>query len=291
MAPLATDLVPYREQMGARLWNAADNTRQLIVQHTTESTGGNTSVIGYLERNRNGSYQTMVDFDGEEVRMVPDNRQAWGAGNQGNRRGLHVCAMGRAEWDRARWLREGKLLERTAMRYAEWNRRYGIPLRKITAAQARAGERGILGHIDISAAWREVDHWDPGHHFPYDVVIARAIEINNGGPAAIPEEDDMPSAHEIAAAVWAHRVRKPGAREGHNEPGVDNETAGNLLSWIDLHAGVGVDQLGGDGSKARRDGAVTGWPQLGGRTVVDALAMIGEHLGLEGFTAPKGGQK
>ncbi len=177
--PLATGLLAYREQLNG-LWNSADNTKQLIVQHTTESEGGNTSVVGYLERTNNGSYQTMVDFDGEEVRMVPDNRQAWAAMNQGNRRGLHVCAMGRAEWSRDRWLSEGRLLERHALRYAEWSRLYGIPLVKISAAEAAAGARGIVGHIDITAAFGESDHWDPGHNFPYDVVIARAYEINNG---------------------------------------------------------------------------------------------------------------
>lgn len=177
--PLGVDLVPYREQLTG-LWDAPDNTKQLIVQHTTESEGGNTNVIGYLERTQNGSYQTMIDFDGEEVRMAPDSKQAWAAMKQGNRRGLHTCAMGRAEWSRDRWMQEGKLLERTAMRYAEWSRLYGIPLLKISSADAANGARGVVGHIDITAAFRESDHWDPGHDFPYDVVIARAIEINSG---------------------------------------------------------------------------------------------------------------
>ncbi|MGW3545903.1 glycoside hydrolase family 25 protein [Nocardia niigatensis] len=38
-----------------------------------------------------------------------------------------------------------------------------------------------------------------------------------------------------------------------------------------------------------RGPGLNGWPQLGGRTVVDALAAIGEHLGIPGFAAPKGG--
>ncbi|MDM7488702.1 N-acetylmuramoyl-L-alanine amidase [Rhodococcus sp. CSLK01-03] len=33
-------------------------------------------------------------------------------------------------------------------------------------------------------------------------------------------------------------------------------------------------------------GKYPGWKQLGGRTVVDALALIGEKLGIEGFKAP-----
>lgn len=201
--------------------------------------------------------------------MVPDNRQAWGAMNQGNRRGLHVCAMGRAEWDRARWLREGKLLERTAMRYAEWSRLYGVPLVKISAAQAAAGQRGIVGHIDISAAFRESDHWDPGHHFPYDVVIARAIEINNGSnPTAPKEDDDMPSANEVAKALLATRLTRP--------DGTPGETVGNVLAWIDQHAAQLVVEQLGPGSEAIRGPVVnpTRWDELGDRTQVEALAAL-----------------
>lgn len=197
MPALGTDLYPYREQMNG-LWNQADNDKQFIAQHTTESESGNTNVIGYLERTKAGSYQTMVDFDGEEVRMVPDDKQAWGAMGQGNQRGLHVCAMGRAEWSRDRWLQEGKLLERTAMRYAAWSQEYGIPLVKISPAQARNGERGVVGHLDISEAFGESDHWDPGYNFPYDVVIARAQEILGGAPVEQPGgEDGMADADQV----------------------------------------------------------------------------------------------
>ena len=196
MPALGHDLVPYRDQMNG-LWNNADNDKQFIAQHTTESESGNTNVIAYLERSQAGSYQTMVDFDGEEVRMVPDNKQAWGAMGQGNQRGLHVCAMGRAEWSRDRWLQEGKLLERTAMRYAAWSKEYDIPLVKISAGQAANGERGVLGHIDISAAFGESDHWDPGYNFPYDVVIARAKEILGGDVGQPGGEDGMANADDV----------------------------------------------------------------------------------------------
>lgn len=269
MAPLGTDLVAYREQMGAKLWNAAAPTRQFIAQHTTESEGGNTSVIGYLEDTRRGSYQTMVDFDGEEVRMVPDTLQAWGAGNQGNLRGLHTCVMGRAAWDRARWLSEGKLLERTAMRYAEWSRLYGIPLRKISAQDARNGVRGIVGHVDISEAWGEVDHSDPGRAFPYDRVIARALEINGGAPVDNPrKDDDMPTAAEIAKAVLATRLTRPDGTEG--------ETVGNVLAWLDQHAAQLVVEQLGPGAQDIRGPVVTPprWRELGNRTQVEALAAL-----------------
>lgn len=57
--------------------------------------------------------------------------------------------------------------------------------------------------------------------------------------------------------------------------------AGEMVAYIDEHTGLILDQLGGKGT---RDGApFPGWPQLGGRTVVNALAVIGQKLGIEGF--------
>lgn len=40
---------------------------------------------------------------------------------------------------------------------------------------------------------------------------------------------------------------------------------------------------------SRTPGEYKGWPQLGGRTLVDAVAAIGAKLGIQGFTDPKAG--
>lgn len=246
--PTRGDLMPYREQLTG-LWSPPNNTKQVIIQHTTESEAGNTNVIGYLERTRNGSYQTMVDFDGEEVRMVPDDRRAWAAMDAGNRIGLHICAMGRAAYSRDRWLSEARLLERTAMRYAEWSRLYGIPLVKLSPADVRAGRRGVCGHADISAAFRESDHTDPGGDFPYDVVISRAKQLLD--PA---QEDDMQLSDTITDA-YGNKV-----------------SVGDVLKWVSYHADLTVDQLGGPGSRTKIPATMPGWAQLGDKTFVDSLA-------------------
>lgn len=47
------------------------------------------------------------------------------------------------------------------------------------------------------------------------------------------------------------------------------------------------EQLCGQGQ--RDPGQYAGWPQLGDRTLVDALAVIGSHLGIEGFPAKADG--
>ena len=41
-----------------------------------------------------------------------------------------------------------------------------------------------------------------------------------------------------------------------------------------------------DNQTQLRGPGLNGWPQLGGHTVVDALAVIGQTLGIPGFTPP-----
>jgi hypothetical protein len=60
-------------------------------------------------------------------------------------------------------------------------------------------------------------------------------------------------------------------------------SVGSILMWISYHADLTVDQLAGANARTGIPAAVPGWPQLGGRTVVDALAAIGEKLGIAGF--------
>jgi N-acetyl-anhydromuramyl-L-alanine amidase AmpD len=60
--------------------------------------------------------------------------------------------------------------------------RWHVPLVKLTAAQLKAGKRGICGHADVSAAWHLTDHTDPGTGFPW----AHFMDLIKG------EEDDMP---------------------------------------------------------------------------------------------------
>lgn len=67
-----------------------------------------------------------------------------------------------------------------------------------------------------------------------------------------------------------------------NSEGIDvnDQTA---LYWIDLRARLILDQLGGPDAIGK---SFPGWPQLGDRTVVNALAKIGHKLGIEGFQDP-----
>lgn len=215
---------------------------QLGVFHDTENDDATDPVsVAHWQQDRdNGSsYNILVGVDGKTVRSNDDNYIPWAAGTTGNRVGLHASAIGRASRTRLDWEKHPKQLEALARWAADLHTRYGLPLVWLTAEQVRAGARGFCGHAEVSAAWREVDHTDPGPGFPHDIVLGRAREIATGTPAK--KDEQM-------------------------KPDYDK-----LI----------FEQLTGPGDDFR------GWAQLGGRTLVDALAAIGEKLGVEGFKAPE----
>nr|DAS46744.1 MAG TPA: PGRP protein [Bacteriophage sp.] len=215
---------------------------QLGVFHTTENDDVTdpVSVARWQQNRANGSsYNILVGTDGKTVRSNDDNYIPWAAGTTGNRVGLHASAIGRASRGRGAWTNHPKQLESLARWAADLHTRYGLPLVWLTAEQVRAGARGFCGHAEVSAAWREVDHTDPGAGFPHDIVLGRAREIATGALAK-----------------------------------KDEQMTPNYEKLI-------FEQLTGPGDDFR------GWAQLGGRTLVDALAAIGEKLGVEGFKAPE----
>ncbi|MGY2019407.1 N-acetylmuramoyl-L-alanine amidase [Nocardia gipuzkoensis] len=246
--------------------------------HTQEGNGTAESLANYLNNPANGVSYHYTVRDRVVVDVVDTDLASWSV-LDANSFTINLCFAGsRAAWSRNDWLNI-----RDDIRIAAWlavqdARKYGFDTFVIAPPYRRRS--GISDHRYVTDCLGIGTHTDVGPGFPWDVFAADVAKFTN---TTLQEDDDMPSADDIAKAVWALRVRKPGAREGQNVDGVDNETAGNLISWTDHHAGVAVDQVGGLGSKDRRDSGVTGHKQLGGRSIVDALAVIGERLGIEGF--------
>ena len=97
--------------------------------------------------------------------------------------GIEICADGgsRASFEKAshaysreQWLspQVWPAVERAAALARDICRRHHIPVRKLTAAQVKAGMSGICGHDNVSDAFRQSDHDDPGPYFPWDRFIA-----------------------------------------------------------------------------------------------------------------------
>ena len=193
---------------------------QAIVYHANQGPerGSLEGLLAFCQNKANGaSYNRIVDARGRIGLSNDDNYIPWAAGTTGNRIGLHVCALGYAEQSRAEWLDPEALLDGLALQTAAWSQQYGIPLVKISGADLRARKRGVCGHADISDAWHEVDHTDPGPNFPYDVVLAKARALLN--PTT--EEDDMAFTDEDRRKLNEvhEQVRKGWPQLGSNEKG------------------------------------------------------------------------
>lgn len=155
--------------------------KKRIIVHTTENAPGTSSqaILDYQVRTRTGSYHRLVDATGKITLANTDDWQTWSTGNKGNDIALHVSCVARAAMTREQWLAQPKMLEGVARVIAYWARTYDIPLVKLSRAELGAGRHGVAGHLEAQV-WGNTDHWDPGYHFPYDVVLGRAKEINAG---------------------------------------------------------------------------------------------------------------
>lgn len=165
--------------------NKKANLHQMIVIHTTE---GDTldSALGALRvkdaSSPDGkSYHTIIDPSGKESRYVPDSMGARATFSTGNERGLHVALVGRSgqQWSNDQ-------LSTLAARIKEWSDKFSIPLQKIDGAALRSGAKGVVGHIDVSNAWKETDHTDPGSEFPYQQVLSMAAQAPGANPQGEP---------------------------------------------------------------------------------------------------------
>lgn len=150
-----------------------------------------------------GSAHYIHDAGEAEEHCVPEDVIAWHAPPNPESIGDEIC--GEPTYTREQWLSDEVWpgVRASALRCREVCDRRGIPKVKLSPADLLAGKHGICGHVDVSNAWHESTHWDPGPNFPWD----RYMAVVNGTD----EEDDMPSAEEIADAVWAKTLRGAGS--------------------------------------------------------------------------------
>lgn len=225
-----------------------------ICIHVTVNSPGTPAenVANYQIRTQSGSYHELVDATGKVLIENTDDWLTWSAGPTSNLRHLHRSFVMRGTESAEEWKRYDAMLRTGAKRDAAWAKRYGIPIVKLSAADLRAGKRGFFGHLETAQAWGETDHVDPGPGFPWDYYLGLVREYANVTQKG---NTDMALLPDERAAL--------------------NDTK--------LYARDNNAQLTG----STIPGQYPGWPQLGGRTVVDAVAVIGAKLGIDGFHDPK----
>lgn len=233
--------------------------------HTQEGNGTAQSLAGFLQNPGSGvSYHYTVDNAGTVVDVVDTDRASWSV-LDANDRAINLCFAGsRAAWSRAEWLGNmGRAIDIAAYLAVQDCRKYGIPLRVITPDELGAGEPGIADHWAVTAGLGLGSHTDVGDGFPWDVFSAAVAKY----AGAQPDGDTMALLDETFTNWAGHTV-----------------SVRDALKYIDLYNGLILDQLIGPGAR-ERGGEPTRWEDLGDRTVVEAVAVIGAHLGIDGFKA------
>lgn len=121
------------------------------------------------------------------IDMVPYERAAWTMRNANPiSDNLELCGF--ARWTRAEWLAVPGMLAGCARWLARRVEARDVPVRRLTLAQVRAGEPGIVAHNDWTRAMRDGTHWDPGPGFPWDTVLDAANSLVRGTTAPISTE-------------------------------------------------------------------------------------------------------
>jgi N-acetylmuramoyl-L-alanine amidase CwlA len=149
---------------------------RLIVIHSTEGREGDGATddnvaAGIAKPKPAGQRTSFHDVvDGDSVtHCVPYLLTAWHAGHTANLIGIGVELCGRADQTRDQWLDEtsGRTLGIAARLVGELCREFKIPVVYLDAPTLNASNpRGITMHRDVSNAWHESTHTDPGPHFP-----------------------------------------------------------------------------------------------------------------------------
>lgn len=135
-----------------------------LVLHATEGPTAEGAAGWFANPASGGSAHLVVD-DGNCFRTLDDLVIPWAAPPL-NQAGYHIEQAGFSRWSRLKWLAHLATIRRAAYKGALRCKRYGIPTVYVDAAGLKAGRKGVTTHLQISLAFHESDHSDPGTGYP-----------------------------------------------------------------------------------------------------------------------------
>lgn len=141
------------------------------------------STARYFQSSSSGGSAHYVCDVSETVQCLGESVIAWHAPPNPKSIGIEICADGgsatsfrnpNVRYRRAQWLspQVWPAVLRAAALTRQACQKYGIPMVKLTSADLKAGKRGICGHVDVSNAFHQSDHDDPGPDFPWTEFMA-----------------------------------------------------------------------------------------------------------------------
>lgn len=172
-----TDSWPYIQAKNYRKANRKVGDVRVVVIHDMEAPEKNTTAEAvaryFATTSRPASAHINVDND-SIVQCVWDKDIAYAAPGC-NHDGIQIELAGYARQTRAEWLDaySKAVLELAARATAQYCLKFHLPVKKLSVAELKAGHKGIVGHVDVSNAYKKSSHYDPGKNFPWDYFIER----------------------------------------------------------------------------------------------------------------------
>lgn len=142
-----------------------------IVIHCTVSPcvpGGPRAIARYFRESviRPSSAHYVVGPAGA-CQVVYDSWLAFHAPPNAHSIGVELCDMQRGSARRWTGPMHRMMLRRAARMVAKLCLAYEVPPHKIDSTGLLKGRRGVCGHVDVSKAWHQTSHTDPGEGFPW----------------------------------------------------------------------------------------------------------------------------
>lgn len=149
----------------------------LVVIHTMEYTEGpqGAEIIGrdFATRPSDNKASSTIGVDSDSiVQYVPDSRIAYAAPGA-NHNGIQIEIAGYSSQTHEQWLDTKSVctLALAADAAAQYAHKYNVPVVHLTNAELRAGNRGFVGHNQVSEVFKKSTHTDPGPNFPWEFFM------------------------------------------------------------------------------------------------------------------------
>ena len=173
---------PAPKYLGPPARHSGDGNKPItrVVIHSTVSPcepGGARNIAAYFRSQSAGGSAHYVVDPGEVVQSAYDSVVAWHAPPNSHSLGIEMCDVpgpvpndkpGTARWKALkrswRWVRPNQraMLRRTARLTAQLCLAYDVPTRFVGPGDLHDGKHGVTTHANVSAAFRQSTHWDPG---------------------------------------------------------------------------------------------------------------------------------
>lgn len=248
--PAPEDTVPDNRPFNEfAIWSANSSTRggktpTMFLLHTQEGGGGNSAAedLAKWYQNANGvSYHYAVSqaSDGgvTVVDCVDTDLKSWSVGDANPISINLVFAGSKASWSRDQWMAQAGAIDAAAYLAVQDAAKYGFSTLVVPPPYS-AGTPGISDHKWVTDVFGWGTHTDVGPNFPWDHMKAR-VEFWLAGGTVDEPEPETPSVKRFPD------------------------------DWTDREIMIEV-------LRQLRGPTLAGWQQLGGKSVVDAIAELGK---------------